>query len=451
MYNYLRVCAAATIAFYLASPYLEVEHVWGAGGFFAIPLAARLVLVALVLPLFFRRVAEWAWRTVARFTLAVRDRVGVDAMAGLGAVLAVGLFWAGRLGHLHWGDAYIFANAISHPDVHLTYSWQSPLDVYLHAKAWAAANAAWGWDVATVYALISCLAGGLFVLLLVQAVTEFAEDGSGRLAGVVLFLGLGSMELFFGYVESYTILPVCIIIFLWYGLRFLARKSPLWPAAAALALAIGLSPSTLPLGAALVYLAYRAWRRREMSLDRLAAETVTPMLAVAASVVGLMSAGGHGLSYLFSSDAPGGGDAHWIVPLFHAQTQWERYTMFSWAHVRDFLNEQALVAPFGLLLAGGMLWRERRQRVWREPGAAFLAIAAGAYLLLTFVWNTDYGGRRDWDLFAPASLPLMALAAYLVGHYLPERERDACVPLVAAVSAIHLIPWVYFNTLPWPW
>jgi hypothetical protein len=451
MYDYLRVCAAAVLAFYLASPYLDVEHVWGAGGFFAIPLAVRLVLAALTLPLFSRRIAEGLWGATVRLATYLRSRLGFDQMGALAAVAAVAVFWAGRLGHLHWGDAYIFANAISHPDVYLTYSWQSPLDVYLHAKLWAAANAAWGWDVWTIYALVSCLAGGLFVLTLVQAVTEFAEDGSGRLATVALFLSLGSMQLFFGYVESYTILPVCIIIFLWYGLRFLARKGPLWPAAAALALAHGLSPSTLPLSLALVYLAYRAWRRREMSLDRLTAEAAAPMLVVGAAVLALMTAGGHGLSFFVSSDAPGGGDGRWFVPVLQTQTRWEHYTMFSWAHLRDFLNEQALVAPFGLLLVGGILWRERRQRIWREPGVAFLAIAAGAYLLLTFVWNTDYGGRRDWDLFAPASLPLMALAAYLVGRYVPERERNACMPLLATVSLVHLGPWVYFNTLPWPW
>ncbi|MHB0875926.1 MAG: hypothetical protein ACYC5O_07765 [Anaerolineae bacterium] len=451
MYDYLRLCAAAMLAFYLASPYLEVEHVWGAGGFFAIPLAARLLLVAATLPLFSRRVAERCWAALVRAVTAVRGRVGVDLLASLAAIASVGVFWAARLGHLHWGDGYIFANAISHPDARLTYSWQSPLDVFLHAKLWAAANAAWGWDVWTTYAIVSCLAGGLFVFVLVQAVAELAEDTSGRLAGVALFLSLGAMQLFFGYVESYTILPVCILVFLWYGLRFLTRKGPMWPAAVALALAHGLSPSTLPLSLALAYLAYRAWRRREAGPDRLAAEMASPMLVVGALVLALMTAGGHGLSYLFSADAPGGGDGRWFVPLVQTQTRWEHYTMLSWAHLRDFLNEQALVAPFGLLLVAGVFWRERRQRIWRQPAVAFLAIAAGAYLLLSFVWNTDYGGRRDWDLFAPASLPLMALATYLVSRYLPRSERDACVPLVAAVSVVHLIPWVYFNSLPWPW
>ena len=451
MFDYVRVCAAASIVFYLASPYVEIEHVWGAGGFFAIPLAARLLLVAATLPFFWRRLAERLWTASVRGLWLIRSRLGVDVIAGIAAVLSVAVFWGARLGHLHWGDAYIFASAISHPDAMLTYSWQSPLDVYLHAKLWAAANAAWGWDVWTTYALVSCIAGGLFVFVLAQAVTEFVDDGSGRLAAVVLFLSLGSIQLFFGYVESYTILPVCILLFLWLGLRYLSRKGPLWPAAAALAVAHGLSPSTLPLAAALLYLAYRAWRRREAGLDRLVVEVTAPMLVVGLLVLGLMTAGGHGLSYLFAADAPGGGDARWFVPLLRTQTRWEHYTMISWPHLRDFLNEQALVAPFGLLLAGGVFWRERRQRIWRQPAVAFLAIAAGAYLLLSFVWNADYGGRRDWDLFAPAAFPLMALAAYLVNRHLPERERNVCVPLVTAVSLIHLIPWVYFNTQPWPW
>ena len=59
----------------------------------------------------------------------------------------------------------------------------------------------------------------------------------------------------------------------------------------------------------------------------------------------MMESGGHGVVALFTSDRPGGGDARWFVPLWETQTRWEQYTMFSWPHLRDVLNEQLLVGP----------------------------------------------------------------------------------------------------------
>ncbi|MEZ4608875.1 MAG: hypothetical protein R2838_01220 [Caldilineaceae bacterium] len=70
-----------------------------------------------------------------------------------------------------------------------------------------------------------------------------------------------------------------------------------------------------------------------------------PMVLIGAATFGLMEFGGHGLRALLTSDRPGGGDARWLVPLFVTTARWEQYTMFSWLHLRDWLNQQLLVAP----------------------------------------------------------------------------------------------------------
>jgi hypothetical protein len=87
---------------------------------------------------------------------------------------------------------------------------------------------------------------------------------------------------------------------------------------------------------------------------------------------------------------------------------------------------------------------------------AFLVIASLAYLLLTFVWNPDYGGRQDWDLFAPSAFVYTPLAAYWLVRRLRQPGAptgSACrlarvAPLLIAVSALHTIAWVYYNILP---
>ena len=72
------------------------------------------------------------------------------------------------------------------------------------------------------------------------------------------------------------------------------------------------------------------------------------------------------------------------------------------------------------------------------------------YLLLILAWNPDYGGQRDWDLFAPAALAPAILLGYVLPRVLPERAalRGAGWALIAA-QALHTVMWVYQNTLPW--
>ena len=91
-----------------------------------------------------------------------------------------------------------------------------------------------------------------------------------------------------------------------------------------------------------------------------------------------------------------------------------------------------------------------------QGSLSFLSIASLAYLLLTFVWNPDYGGRRDWDLFAPSAFVYTVLAAYLLIHQTrsegksPEGSRYTLAQaarLLIAASALHSVAWVYYNTI----
>ena len=163
-----------------------------------------------------------------------------------------------------------------------------------------------------------------------------------------------------------------------------------------------------------------------------------------------MTAGGHGLNAFLGGEAPGGGDHRWLVPLTAVSSPWEYYTLFSRGHLIEIVNQQLLAAPFTLLVLL-LLAVFYRSRLPRDAYALFLLVAAGSYLLLTWLWNPDYGGQRDWDLFAPAAWPVTLLAAYWLTRALNATTLARSTLIIVAVQALHTAAWVYSNTRPWEW
>jgi hypothetical protein len=145
------------------------------------------------------------------------------------------------------------------------------------------------------------------------------------------------------------------------------------------------------------------------------------------------------------------------VPLFQTSTRWQHYTMFSVAHTLDWLNIHLLISPFGLFLIV-MTWLTIvrfhltvfERQADRDYGY-FLGLTAAMYLLLTWLWNPDYGGQKDWDLFAPAAFVYTFWAGYLLVNTLTKPDKLRAAGLFAvAVSLLHTGAWVFANTRPLP-
>jgi hypothetical protein len=373
---------------------------------------------------------------------------------GLLALLSLPLFWWGRIRHLAWGDAEILVIGLSHPEQTVIYNWQAPFTVYLHQRLWALlAGPAWGWGVETVYAAVSVVCGGVFVYVLLNLAFEVTDSALERALIAGMALTTGAMQLFFGYVENYTIISVGLMIFLWLGQRSLHGRAPLWLAILALSLTNGFHPSTVCLWPAALYLAWRRYRAGQPAAQ-LALSLLLPPLIVGNSLLTLMELGDHGLAAFLGDDRPGGGDHIWFVPLFATRTKWERYTMFSLPHLLEWLNEHFLISTFGLatiVMVAVWAWRNRRHLlpfpVAYRYELWFLGLASAGYLLLTWVWNADYGLRKDWDLFAPSAFVYTLFAALLLARFVRDREAlGQAAVLVVGVSGLHMISWIYANT-----
>jgi hypothetical protein len=298
-----------------------------------------------------------------------------------------------------------------------------------------------GWTPVVSVQVVNTLAGAFGVVVLVGLARRIA--GRAAAPAAVVLVGCGSVQLFAGYVEMYTLSTVCMLAGLACGLDALAgRRGPI-AAFALWTLSCMFHLSGVVFLPAMLWLAYHAGlrrfdRRALVAGLRLASVTVVPAIAlyVVMRWVGYEGAGEPGM---------GGGDGGMFVPLFELSGM-TRYLMFRPAHLLAIANEQLLVAPLGIVtMLAGAACALRRRRL--EPAPVYLGLVAAGFLLLTVTWNPDFGPLKDWDLFGPVGFYLgVAGVALLAAHLRDEPARlHALLWFVAIVNVSRALPFVLYN------
>ena len=174
------------------------------------------------------------------------------------SLLLVCAFFRFPIVHTRWGDAFLLSKAIAWPDPaqRLTYSWQAPLDVFLHSQIWLHWHTTLHWKNAIpVYRLLSPVAGLLYLLTVLLLARERQMAPAWLTFGLLSSLGL--LQLFFGYIENYSFMVVGVLAYLWLALAVLAGQKPLWLAATMLALTHATHPSTIILAPSLLYCSWQ--------------------------------------------------------------------------------------------------------------------------------------------------------------------------------------------------
>jgi hypothetical protein len=428
--------ATLTIAALLADV-APPEGCWGFVGRLALPwplrsLGAALVLLLLLPGLSTRASAlvEGAVARVAAFP--------VPAAVWIGAAMA--LAWLLR-SQVLYGDGPQTIQLIPEGD------WinrKEPLDRLLTWSTWRATSAWLGWGARRAVALVSVLAGGLYLAAAARWFRRLEPTGA-RAWALLTLLTAGYVPLFFGHVENYSLLAagtLWMLTLAWEAVRDPGR--PLWPFALAAGLTFATHLSTAWLfGAPLVVLVSRLRDRgrtpwREL-LIAVAVGLVPVAVAAALVLARFSSLSGVTLTHF------GGGDGSLFVPLFETSSVFERYTLFAPAHLWDVLNELLLVAPAALACLPLLLLQPRGREAWLLA-AATAGVLAYAFLFNADMWiaNPAFGALNEWDLFSVAGVPLTAWLALCLARLRPPRGLDVRAAALA-FALLHVVSFTLFN------
>jgi tetratricopeptide (TPR) repeat protein len=267
-----------------------------------------------------------------------------------------------------------------------------------------------------------------------------AERGHRALTGLV-FLTLASqgyMQIFFGYVEVYALVAATIAVYTLAALRFLDRRARLWPAAVALALAVGFHLSAVALFPSFAILALAAFRAP--GLAPLRAREALISLSVLAALPLLLAVLGHGYSL---------GSA--LLSVFRdvilRQPDPIPDYFWSWRHLRDLINEQILIGPLALGFVPPVAIAALRRRRASALELGFFATLGLEFATIELIaGDSNLGYARNWDLLAPAGF---GLAVAGLGLWLPLFPSPATarrgLALAVAISLFHTVPWIGVN------
>lgn len=416
------------LAAYWATPYL-----WGVHHLHFFPGWLRWILTLVVMAVFIPHVNrlsadffESAFGSLKK-TLARFGKYRLFAAAGLASLP---LFWFLRTKLFLLGDGYFILGILPEGQMPPT----ELLDRIVHHHFFRLLDGIFpGVDPSFSYVIPSVIGGGIFIFLILT-LSDFL--GKGGIQKILIFSALatlGSVELFFGYVESYTLLLLSLTLYVLFSILHLRGKTSVIPPLLALVLSIALHLLAVVLIPSFVYAILWKWRKGERKLLRLS--NILSFLACLGIICWIVWR-------FFLVRFEGVGYSGLLPLLPSAETG---FTLFSGAHLGELANLLLLISPVGLMLCLFFAFQTSRYRAFKDPILNFLLISSLSGLLLVFVYDFHWG-NADWDLmsFPGMFLTLWGILLFVkVGSRWPNFRNYALI--LITVGLFHIIPWILVN------
>lgn len=433
--QFSRACGVIAVMYLCLYGYpalFPTQGLWGADLLRYFPLPLRIVLLlacgaAALPPLanYYVRIMERGVRAMFR-----SRRTRIIAAIALG-VTAVTVCWQWKIISGMYGDSRSLLKGLAGREYSFTDLFSpgdfEPLTRMIHQTL----ASSFGIDLKTTYEMVSAGCGGFFILLVMYFVNEFDDRSGGKNASISRWqllamgtLGLaGANALFFGHVEDYTLVYLCITGFLMAGWLLFRGKQTLPGMIILFLIGTRLHIAMILLAPALLYAILKSRRNASGSL-----RTMLRPRSVLIGVAATMLLAGWAYFFVFNASTlsltnPQERVHKIFLPLFNPLPAPHSYALLSWKHLLDVGDEWLFtVSPAAtiILIIGAIFHRSVRRDA---PEIIFLMLGAFYFCVFTLTANPILSMPRDWDLFALAAPPLTFLALALAQQIL-QSLRD---------------------------
>jgi len=440
---------------HLLTMYIAPPYMWGVHFYHFFPAHLGWILTLATLAILIPGVGEFLYERVAALAEKIKKpfaSLGQNKAFLILSLFSLPIFWIFRT-RLHLlGDGYFRLSDLPQGKLHL----QEWLDGLIHLVVHRVMSKLIPvWTPELSYSIISILCGGVFVFLSLKLSSLLGKTGLGKVLIFFFLVSLGSIELFFGYVESYTILQVVLLAYILFSALYLSGKISILPALLAFVMSIGLHIASLLFAPSFIYLllkkrstigkekishslkdvpapptsSKRRKVRAEKERSKIKPALKAPILIalILSSVVILFWV------YKVATGLEETGKGIFILPL--KATESYPFGMFSLAHISEFVNQLLLLSPLGISLIifflffkikfrfYGRLTQLRSRGEFEDRLTNFLILATFFALIYLFVFNFTLGSA-DWDLRSSPA-PFLGLLGVLL--FLRWGEKQSAV------------------------
>lgn len=407
---------AITALLFVVSPFLGNFRLWGINHIRFLSLT-QIIILCVIVGVAAVVLIRYPQRVESAVSAAVRSRWQLMTILGVSACL---YFLQPYYPFL--GDGVLRSEEIAFGKL---FSKTEPFGTFVHSVFYKLANPLIGISARDSYRIISSICGGIAA---VYVLCHYAarRDGLGALWPYLFVATLGSSILFCGYIESYAVGYLFVLIYLFSGEKYLRTGKGAVLPISSLAVAVSCHTANLVLLPSIAVILYKWYSSKQRGIQA----GLVPLIAAGATLV-------PAYFIFFFEGWEGTIPKEVFIPLVASA----EYSLVSGEHLLDLVNQYLLVIPAAGVLfltsVGGLrsLFRSSRRRFW------FLASLVGPSVLYLLVIDPKLGFARDWDLFA-APAAIIAIAILFVRMELPIkfrlREKIAIVVAVA-ISVSFLI------------
>lgn len=348
------------------------------------------------------------------------------------------LFWIFRQKTYFLGDGYFLTRLV---ELKFILRFKEFFDLFLHSVIYKYLHSYIPLNGALTFALVSIMCGIFFLFITLKTAKLLAQKGSERIIIFLLIFFTGMLQLFFGYVEAYTIIALLVTIYCYFAVKVFYQRSSVYPVCIIFSIMIITHISTIAFFPSLLYL---VWSSRELAgLKRI---THTGLIVLISSLP-LFVLIGFLLFGLFPSEESAQGvlKGNHLLPLLYSKdASGIQYPLISFGHLIDILNEFLLLTPVFFVIILSLILNFKSIKSLYRKEIIFLVLILFFYGMEFVVFNKAIGVSRDWDIFSPLAIPV-TLAGIIILQKFNEKTFGKIGLILLPVVLLHTIPWILVN------
>jgi len=423
---------------YFAASIIPIDRLWGFNllKFYSIPF--QIGMIVLLAAISVAAISEWLGRAIIKANNLWEYLPRVGRMIVIALITFI-VFYVLRV-HVHsLGDGYQRINQI---EKGFYFYHTELLDFFLHAVLYRISNLFAKVSGESIYAFYSMICGTIFVTVIY--LFKFPESWKDESSSYIkwLIISMGGIQLFFGYAESYSLYYPMSLIYILMAVKYLETGRGIIGTTVVYIFIPFIHLTGIFLLPSFLYILFQHYRNsnqlsQEPGKVKISIKRHLPLLMFTVSMALLctMALLAEKRGQTYSS-----GFANKALPIFSTNP----YSVFSFSHLLDILNELLLVMPAPLILLYYLSRRKKEEHKANE--FYFLGIIALSAVLFLLFLDPRLGFARDWDLFSiPAASVGLAIILYRKFNSHADGQH-ALLRSLLFVSIIFSGIWVMANS-----